>query len=1436
MTKSVTKVQDRETTRRLSVVRSTEDPTKYWVVILNPDGSRIRWPQWEPWEAATIEVGSTTTWNPWSSASVSNSGSSSHAILNFTIPRGDKWETGTIEVGSTATGQPWTNASVENVGTSTSAILNFTIPKGDKWDTGDAATIQVGTTTTLSPGNNASVVNSGTTSDAVLNFSIPRGDKGETWDTGNGIVNTTKIKVGKVTTVEFTYANGSKFDFSVSDGEDGEGAGDVIGPDSSTDGNIVVFDGNTGKLLKDSGKTIWALESAIGNNTTAISTINGKIPNEATANNQLADKDFVNSSINSVTAFYITRNAQGDQFATKAQLDATTVFYSGGEVRVPTRNDYCVVVEDETHDNATTRYIYQNQWEFQYVVNETALTAQQLAALNSWITSNKVSQYDGYATNKQDKLVSGTSIKTINGTSILGSGDIETPNTTYSDATQSVAWLMSASDKTKLDGIEAQAQKNTITGVKGSAESTYRTGQVSISPANLWLESKNAASWGQDVSLVTTGEKYQWNNKADASDINTKTFYLSSTSDLTTAQAAYDWYLAGKNPIVIYNNAAYVVSIASTTLFYLKWETYKQNYADTSTISQRTLNITLSSGTVTRITTGIDGTNAFSAILTGYNYSSPYTPQYDWSPATKKYVDDWLDEKQDELESWVNIKTINWESVLWSWDLEISWGGWGCYADVLVVGWWWWGGAGSCSYPWWWGWAWDFVLREWVPLLGKETQVVAGRGWIRGCFIEGDVSEMAWGNWEDSCFGGIVAIWWWGGWAWLAWSTTEARWWKDWASWWWSGWLCCDTYFGKSIWYVWHRWALAYSTVHAWWWGGAWGEWWWGAIWIFSGSNTWWGGCWITTKFPWEEVSLAWGGAWWRCVTIANPSDCCKYLIGRGYGWGWWWGSGTSGVSGCPGTWSGWGWGWCGCTCGGIGGSWVVYVKYPAYWQYWYNVVNWGVKKLVWDCFVHRFASSCDCCTYSEIFDVEGCVPALWYLVVWWWGGGTSYVGSYNYWWGWGWWGDVYRGVMNLYPWMSFDVVVGAWGEWWCGDWGAWGDSCIEWLISAKWWWGASSRSGWTSWSWLKCGSSCNCNWWWGAGVLEEWWDASTTVSWGSWGWYCGYWGGWVWGTYNCSLGVAKDWWGLWWIGANNWCDATNYWGWGWWAWCHCLLGGNWCQWVVDFCYLPWEFVATWWDECYLCNWLCVHRFLNDWVFCVEGNCRYIQYLIVWWWGWGGSPSNASYWWWGWWWWEIVLGTLGEWLDVWCSLCVVIWQWGVGGTRSWVCYWDNWGNSYLWSYVAHWWMGGYSACGGASWTGLIWWINTSCAWGGWAWIRLGGWKAESTTRGWMWGIGCLGYGWWWGWWAYSAWCYGWCGCDWWGDWAGWNCSWCPATNCGWWWGGAWRNGSGWKGWDWVVDICYKPWLLTATWGDCCYLCNGLCVHRFTTDGTFTVTG
>lgn len=77
-------------------------------------------------------------------------------------------------------------------------------------------------------------------------------------------------------------------------------------------------------------------------------------------------------------------------------MTAETV-YSGTTERTPTRNDYAIVAKDETHGNATTRYVYQGtygddgQWAFQYVVNEESLTQAQIAAINSGITSDGLS-------------------------------------------------------------------------------------------------------------------------------------------------------------------------------------------------------------------------------------------------------------------------------------------------------------------------------------------------------------------------------------------------------------------------------------------------------------------------------------------------------------------------------------------------------------------------------------------------------------------------------------------------------------------------------------------------------------------------------------------------------------------------------------------------------------------------------------------------------------------------------------------------------------------------------------------------------------------------------------------------------------------------------------------------------------------------------------
>lgn len=74
-------------------------------------------------------------------------------------PQGEKGEKGdpgaaaTVSVGTTTTAEPGTQASVQNTGTTSAAVLSFTIPKGEKGDTGAAGPgVSVGSGAPTSPG------------------------------------------------------------------------------------------------------------------------------------------------------------------------------------------------------------------------------------------------------------------------------------------------------------------------------------------------------------------------------------------------------------------------------------------------------------------------------------------------------------------------------------------------------------------------------------------------------------------------------------------------------------------------------------------------------------------------------------------------------------------------------------------------------------------------------------------------------------------------------------------------------------------------------------------------------------------------------------------------------------------------------------------------------------------------------------------------------------------------------------------------------------------------------------------------------------------------------------------------------------------------------------------------------------------------------------
>lgn len=133
------------------------------------------------------------------------------------------------------------------------------------------------------------------------------------------------------------------------------------------------------------------LQSQITVNANNITTINGKIPTQASSDNQLADKRFVNSSISTNTANFI------GTFNSVAELEA----YSG----TVTNNDYAFVIGTDSAGNTVyNRYKYTTattpaSWEFEYALNNSSFTSAQWTAINSGATTENIGQI---STNEQD--------------------------------------------------------------------------------------------------------------------------------------------------------------------------------------------------------------------------------------------------------------------------------------------------------------------------------------------------------------------------------------------------------------------------------------------------------------------------------------------------------------------------------------------------------------------------------------------------------------------------------------------------------------------------------------------------------------------------------------------------------------------------------------------------------------------------------------------------------------------------------------------------------------------------------------------------------------------------------------------------------------------------------------------------------------------------
>lgn len=118
-----------------------------------------------------------------------------------------------------------------------------------------------------------------------------------------------------------------------SGGSGGGGTGDVVGPASAGDDNIVTFDGTTGKLIQDSGIDITALVTASSTNTFTNKTFDADGSGNSITNIENADiKAAAAIAVNKLAAVTASRAvvSDGSGFISAATTTATEIGYVNG--------------------------------------------------------------------------------------------------------------------------------------------------------------------------------------------------------------------------------------------------------------------------------------------------------------------------------------------------------------------------------------------------------------------------------------------------------------------------------------------------------------------------------------------------------------------------------------------------------------------------------------------------------------------------------------------------------------------------------------------------------------------------------------------------------------------------------------------------------------------------------------------------------------------------------------------------------------------------------------------------------------------------------------------------------------------------------------------------------------------------------------------------
>ena len=487
----------------------SQDWEQYWMLSIK-DGA-----------SATVEVGETTTLPAGEQATVTNSGSDTNVVLDFAIPQGEQGLTGTVTVGKTITGQPGTEAVVENAGDEHNAILNFTIPRGEPGEPGNDPNAVHFTQQDLTDVQQQQARQNIGAADAQTVEDILGGNeivgKANADGAGNIISDTYATKAQLSTAIEAEQSAREQADDTLQTNIDNEASAREEA-DTTLQGNIASeatarenADTALGSRIDDvvDGTTIVShataadkLNTNAGGATNPVYFENGvPVATGGTLNKDIsgtAAKATADASGNTITTFYghsLTMTIDSTTYVvTLSLLDAGGTALSTQTIDLPLES----VVVSGSYDADTKEVVLtlQGGTEVRFSVadlvdglaSQSALEAEAQARQQADTTLQNNINAEATARQQADTAL-GQRIDDLNATDIA----LSVPNISATNVADGFEELNENINQITGGGV--------VTGVKGNAETAFRTGQVNLTPANIGAATEEAL---QDVIDGTT--------------------------------------------------------------------------------------------------------------------------------------------------------------------------------------------------------------------------------------------------------------------------------------------------------------------------------------------------------------------------------------------------------------------------------------------------------------------------------------------------------------------------------------------------------------------------------------------------------------------------------------------------------------------------------------------------------------------------------------------------------------------------------------------------------------------------------------------------------------------------------------------------------------------------------------------------------------------